>query len=141
MTGTALAGTPSPDPPPLPTPDPAPVQPTQPASTATAPRVSAPPVAVTPVPPATARTAPAVRSTPSRTPVRTRRAAKPRLQPAPVRRAPHDRAPVPLATFVVEAKPLDDGLLVAAGVVLLFICVGGLVVLAAGRRLLGRAIA
>jgi hypothetical protein len=73
---------------------------------------------------------------------------KPKARPAtkrPVRLAepapPHDRGPVPLASFVSAAQSLDDGLLAVAGGALLLVALGGLVALLTGRRLLREGLA
>ena len=133
-----MAATPGPDPPPLgvePDDPPAVRSTSAPAQASPTPVRVAPAVAATP--PAVRRPAPVVRTQPKKRPAAAN--AAPPKKPAVVvvqRRAPHDRAPVPLATFVVQAEPLDDGLLVAAGLVLLVVALGGCVVLSSARRLL-----
>ena len=56
----------------------------------------------------------------------------------PASAVPHDRGPVPLAAFVSTVEELNRGLAAFAGFALLFVALGGAVVLVAARRQLAR---
>jgi len=138
----ARAASPSPDPPPQAVaPEPPPVTHSQ-----SAPARSTP-VRVAPAP-VVHRAAPAVRVQPRQAP-----AAKPKsvVKPKPIKKAavkkptvvpasavPHDRGPVPLAAFVPTVDELNRGLAALAGLGLVFVALGGSVVLVAARRELAR---
>lgn len=151
----ANAASPSPDPPPLgvapEAPHAKPARPRAPAPASTRTVATQAPVVVrtveqpvyvvreVPAEPARtqqpARAKPVAKSPPKPKPNPTpKAAAKPKrkavLPPAP----PHDRSPVPLATFIPTVEELDRGLLALAGAGLAFVALGGAVMLAAARR-------
>ncbi len=136
----ARAATPSPDlPPDAVAPEPPPVTRTQPAPVRSAPATVAPA-------PVVHHAAPVVRAQPAQAP-----AAKPKPVVKPIKRTvvtkhavvpaaavPHDRGPVPLASFVPTVEELNRGLAAFAGLGLAFVALGGAVVLVAARRELAR---
>ena len=152
--GSAVAATPSPDPPPLAvTPDPVPTRPrsdpTPTRSVAAPPRASQPAPTPVAVSPPIVRTAPAVVSRPPGAAPKVKRpAAKPSKQrtarvataktPQVIASLPRDRPLLPrlAAAVVVRAEPLDRGLLALGGAVLALAALGGAVVLLAARQAL-----
>jgi hypothetical protein len=139
---TSLAATPAPDPPPVAVaPERPPVAKTVPAPVQRAPvtsRVVRPPAPVVRVRPTAAPTAkPTVRVAKAK--VARKAVPKPvhRSKPASAvaaARPPHDRARVPLVSFVAPEAGFDRGLLALGGVGLLLVALGSAVMLVIARR-------